>query len=142
MNIIIQSLAVLLEGIISFFSPCVIPLLPLYMGYLAGNAKEKTEDGKIIYKRKKVFLYTLFFVLGISMSFFILGLSFTVVGNFFKEYKTTIAIIGGIIIIILGLFQLKIINFKFLQKEKKLKINVNPNKMYKWIHFIRINIYF
>ena len=72
MNIIIQSLAVLLEGIISFFSPCVIPLLPLYMGYLAGNAKEKTEDGKIIYKRKKVFLYTLFFVLGISMSFFIL----------------------------------------------------------------------
>ena len=112
MNIIIQSLAVLLEGIISFFSPCVIPLLPLYMGYLAGNAKEKTEDGKIIYKRKKVFLYTLFFVLGISMSFFILGLSFTVVGNFFKEYKTTIAIIGGIIIIILGLFQLKLNSYK------------------------------
>lgn len=135
MHIIIQSLAVLLEGIISFFSPCVIPLLPLYMGYLAGNAKEKTEDGKIIYKRKKVFLYTLFFVLGISMSFFILGLSFTVVGNFFKEYKTTIAIIGGIIIIILGLFQLKIINFKFLQKEKKLKINVNPNKMNPFVAF-------
>ena len=55
MNIIIQSLAVLLEGIISFFSPCVIPLLPLYMGYLAGNAKEKTEDGKIIYKRNTFF---------------------------------------------------------------------------------------
>lgn len=136
MNIIIQSLAVLLEGIISFFSPCVIPLLPLYMGYLAGNAKEKTSEGKIIYKRKKVFMYTLYFVLGISMSFFILGLSFTVIGSFFKEYKTTIAIIGGIIIIILGLFQLKIINFKFLQKEKKLKININPNKMNPFVAFI------
>lgn len=129
MDIIIQGAAVLLEGIISFFSPCVIPLLPLYMGYLAGSAKEKTKDGKIVYKRKKVFLYTLCFVLGISMSFFILGLSFTVIGSFLKEYKTTIAIIGGIIIIILGLFQLKIINFKFLQKEKKLKVNINPNKM-------------
>ena len=65
MDFLIQGVTVLLEGIISFFSPCVIPLLPLYMGYLAVNAKEKTKDGKIIYKRKKVFLYTLFFVLGI-----------------------------------------------------------------------------
>ena len=129
MNFVIQGSAVLLEGLISFFSPCVIPLLPLYMGYLAGSAKEKTKEGKIIYKRKKVFLYTLFFVLGISMSFFILGLSFTVIGSFLKEYKSIIAIIGGIIIIVLGLFQLKIINFKFLQKEKKLKVNINPNKM-------------
>lgn len=136
MDFIIQGSAVLLEGLISFFSPCVIPLLPLYMGYLAGSAKEKTKEGKIIYKRKKVFLYTLFFVLGISMSFFILGLSFTVIGSFLKEYKSIIAIIGGIIIIVLGLFQLKIINFKFLQKEKKLKVNINPNKMNPVVAFI------
>lgn len=136
MDFIIQGTAVLLEGLISFFSPCVIPLLPLYMGYLAGSAKEKTKEGKIIYKRKKVFLYTLFFVLGISMSFFILGLSFTVIGSFLKEYKSIIAIIGGIIIIVLGLFQLKIINFKFLQKEKKLKVNINPNKMNPVVAFI------
>ena len=136
MDIVIQGAAVLLEGIISFFSPCVIPLLPLYMGYLAGSAKEKTKEGKIIYKRKKVFLYTLCFVLGISMSFFVLGFSFTVIGSFLKEYKTTLAIVGGIIIIILGLFQLKIINFKFLQKEKKLKVNINPNKMNQVVAFI------
>ena len=136
MDFLIQSVTVLLEGFISFFSPCVIPLLPLYMGYLAGSAKEKTKDGKIIYKRKIVFLYTLFFVLGVSMSFFILGLSFTALGTFFKEYKHIIAIVGAIIIIILGLFQLKIINFKFLQKEKKLHININPNKMNPLVAFI------
>ena len=136
MDFIIQGAAVPLEGLISFFSPCVIPLLPLYMGYLAGSAKEKTKEGKIIYKRKKVFLYTLFFVLGISMSFFILELSFTVIGSFLKEYKSIIAIIGGIIIIVLGLFQLKIINCKFLQKEKKLKVNINPNKMNPVVAFI------
>ena len=136
MSFLLQSITVLLEGLISFFSPCVIPLLPLYMGYLAGNAKEKTKDGKIIYKRKKVFLYTLLFVLGISTSFFILGLSFTAIGTFFKKYKSIIAIIGGVIIIILGLFQLKIIKFKFLQKERKLKININPNKMNPLVAFL------
>ena len=76
MSFIIQSVTVLLEGIVSFFSPCVIPLLPIYMGYLAGSAKEKDQDGNIIYQRKRVFLYTLLFVLGISMSFFLIGTIF------------------------------------------------------------------
>ena len=129
MTILIQSLTVLLEGLISFFSPCVIPLLPLYLGYLAGNSKEKDKDGNVIYKRSKVLIHTLFFVLGISMSFFILGISFTTLGSLLKEYKPIIAIVGSIIIIILGLFQMKVINFKFLQREKKLKLNINPNKM-------------
>ena len=132
----IQALTVFLEGLISFFSPCIIPLLPLYMGYLAGNAKIKTKDGKIIYKRKIVFLYTLCFVLGISTSFFILGLSFTALGTFFKEYKSILAVVGGIIIIILGCHQLKIININFLQKEKKLNINMNPNKMNPIVAFL------
>lgn len=129
MTILIQSLTVLLEGLISFFSPCVIPLLPLYLGYLAGNSKEKDKDGNVIYKRSKVLIHTLFFVLGISMSFFILGISFTTLGSLLKEYKSIIAIVGSIIIIILGLFQMKVINFKFLQREKKLKLNINPNKI-------------
>ena len=136
MSFIIQSITVLLEGIVSFFSPCVIPLLPIYMGYLAGNTKEKDKDGNIIYRRKKVFLYTMFFVLGISMSFFLLGLSFTTIGSFFKENRTLIAIIGGVAILLLGLFQLKIIKLPFLQKEKKLNIKINPKKMSPIMAFI------
>lgn len=136
MSFIIQSVTILLEGIVSFFSPCVIPLLPIYMGYLAGSAKEKDQDGNIIYQRKRVFLYTLLFVLGISMSFFLLGLSFTAIGNFFKETRTIIAIIGGIIILLLGLFQLKVIKLPFLQKEKKLNVKINPKKMNPVMAFI------
>lgn len=136
MSFIIQSVTVLLEGIVSFFSPCVIPLLPIYMGYLAGSAKERDQAGNIIYKRKRVFLYTLFFVLGISMSFFLLGLSFTAIGNFFKEARTIIAIIGGIIILLLGLFQLKVIKLPFLQKEKKSNVKINPKKMNPFMAFI------
>ena len=69
MSFIIQSITVLLEGIVSFFSPCVIPLLPIYMGYLAGNTKEKDKDGNIIYRRKKVFLYTLFCIIHFNLRF-------------------------------------------------------------------------
>lgn len=136
MSELVQIFAIFLEGIISFFSPCVIPLIPLYMGYLATNAKEIDEKSNVTYKKKIVLIYTLFFILGISMSFFILGLSFTGLGLFFKDNRKIFLEIGGIIIVILGLFQLGIIKVDFLNKEKKLKINFNPNKMTKKTAFL------
>lgn len=136
MTELIQVFAIFLEGIISFFSPCVIPLIPLYMGYLATNAKEVDENGNVTYKKKVVIIYTLFFILGISMSFFILGLSFTGLGMFFKDNRKIFLEIGGILIVILGLFQLGILKVNFLNKEKKLKINFNPNKMTKKTAFL------
>lgn len=136
MSELVQIFAIFLEGIISFFSPCVIPLIPLYMGYLASNAKNIDKDGNITYKKKVVLIYTLFFILGISMSFFILGLSFTGLGLFFKDNRKIFLEIGGILIVILGLFQLGILKVDFLTKEKKLKINFNPNKMNKKTAFL------
>ena len=136
MSELIQILGIFLEGVISFFSPCVIPLIPLYMGYLATNAKEVDEKGNITYKKKVVLIYTLFFILGISMSFFILGLSFTGLGLFFKDNRKIFLEVGGIIIVILGLFQLGILKVVFLNKEAKLKINFNPNKMTKKTAFL------
>ena len=136
MTELIQVFAIFLEGIISFFSPCVIPLIPLYMGYLATNAKEVDENGNVTYKKKVVIIYTLFFILGISMSFFILGLSFTGLGMFFKNNRKLFLEVGGILIVILGLFQLGILKVNFLNKEKKLKINFNPNKMTKKTAFL------
>ena len=136
MSELIQILGIFLEGVISFFSPCVIPLIPLYMGYLATNAKEVDEKGNITYKKKVVLIYTLFFILGISMSFFILGLSFTGLGLFFKDNRKIFLEVGGIIIVILGLFQLGILKVDFLNKEAKLKINFNPNKMTKKTAFL------
>lgn len=119
----ISLLLVFLEGILSFFSPCVIPLIPVYMSVLAGNAKKTDENGMVTYERKKVFAHTLFFVLGISFAFFILGMSFSALGNFFSSHKLLFTRIGGILIIFLGLFQLGILDFGFLQKERKININ-------------------
>ena len=136
MSFIIQLFVVFVEGLVSFFSPCVIPLIPLYMGYLASNGKEIDEQGNITYKKKVVITYTLFFVLGISMSFFILGLSFSSLGLFFKDNRKVFLEVGGILIVLLGLFQLGIIKTDFLNKEKKLKFNFNPNKMTKKTAFL------
>lgn len=120
----ISFLLVFFEGVISFLSPCVLPLIPLYISYLAGNSNELDNDGNVIYKRKKVLLNTVFFIVGISTAFFILGLSFTTLGSFFSSNKILFSKIAGIIIIILGLQQLGVLNFKFLQMEHKVNINL------------------
>jgi cytochrome c-type biogenesis protein len=125
----ISFILVFLEGLLSFLSPCVIPLIPVYMGYLAGSGKKVNEDGTIVFERKKVFFHTMFFVLGISFSFFILGMSFTALGSFFSSNKLLLTKAGGILIILLGLFQLGIFDFSFLQKERKININITDKKM-------------
>ncbi|MGL5069623.1 MAG: cytochrome c biogenesis CcdA family protein [Sarcina sp.] len=120
---------VFLEGIVSFFSPCILPLLPLYISYLAGKAKIISDDGSVSYKRGKVFMHTLFFVLGISFAFFILGLSFSTLGSFFNSNKVVFTKIGGIFIFVMGLIQLGVIEFNFMKKERRLVLNLGLNKM-------------
>ena len=127
----ISFILVFFEGLLSFFSPCVIPLIPLYMGYLAGNTEVVGEDGMINYNRKKVFLHTLSFVLGISFAFFILGISFTVMGTLLNQNQVLFTRIAGILIITMGLFQLDFFNINFLHRERKINFNlakrtVNP----------------
>ncbi|SCN26570.1 Thiol-disulfide oxidoreductase ResA [Clostridium sp. N3C] len=125
----VSFILVFLEGLLSFFSPCVIPLIPLYMGYLAGGGKKVDDDGTITYDRKKVFLHTLFFILGISFSFFILGISFTTLGRFFNSHKLLFTRAGGILIILLGLFQIGVLDFTFLQRERKIHMNLMNKEM-------------
>lgn len=125
----ISFVLVFIEGILSFLSPCVIPLIPLYMSYLAGSGKKTDELGNITYERKKVLFHTLFFVIGISFTFFILGMSFTALGSFFSGNKILFTRIGGVIIVLLGLFQIGIFDLKFLQRNRKFNIQLAGKKM-------------
>ena len=120
---------VFLEGLISFLSPCVLPLIPIYVGYLAGNAKQQNSDGTFTYKQMKVLLHTVFFILGISTAFFILGISFTAVGSFFNSNRTLFSRIAGILIIVLGLFQIGFFEFKFLKMNHKINLNLSGKKI-------------
>lgn len=125
----ISSILVFLEGVLSFFSPCVIPLIPVYMSFLAGNAKQINESGTVVYNRKKVFLHTLFFVLGISFAFFILGMTFSTLGQFFNQNKNLFTRISGIFIFMMGLVQLGFFDFKFLQSEKRFHLNLQDKEV-------------
>lgn len=131
-----QFITIFIEGMISFFSPCIIPLIPLYMSYLAGSARTVLEDGTVVYKRKTTLFHTLFFVLGISMSFFILGLSFSAVGLFFQDIRHILLIVCGVLIILMGLFQIGLIRIPFLQKERKLHAKINLKKMNPGVAFL------
>ena len=132
----ISFVIVFLEGLFSFLSPCILPLIPIYISYLAGNAKQTLEDGTIIYHRKKVFFHTLCFTIGVCCTFFLLGISFTALGRFFNEYQILLTRIGGIIIVLLGLFQLGIFELKFLQQERKINFDISKREVNPFIAFI------
>ena len=102
----VPTLTVFLQGLLSFFSPCVLPIVPLYVSYLSGGAKTVDEDGTIHYPKGRILINTLFFVLGISFSFFLLSFGFTALGRFFGSNQTLFARAGGIVMIFFGLYQL------------------------------------
>ena len=123
-------LTVFIQGLLSFFSPCVFPLVPLYVSYLAGGAQSTDENGNIIYSRKKVMLHTLFFVLGIGFSFFVLGFGFSALGQFFKGNRIWFARISGIIMLFFGLYQLGVFGrSKALDKEHRLHFGLDTMAM-------------
>ena len=102
----IPFITVFIQGLLSFFSPCILPLVPLYISYLAGGMYRTDENGRISYPRKKVLIHTLFFILGIGFAFILMGLGFTAIGRFFSGNKVWFTRIGGLIMIGFGLYQL------------------------------------
>ena len=100
--------SVFLGGVASFLSPCILPIVPVYLGILS--------------KGKKTILNTFLFILGLSLTFVSIGFSFSILTGLF--FNDTIKIIAGIIVIILGFHQTGILKFDFLEKNKALKFNL------------------
>lgn len=114
---------VFIEGLLSFFSPCILPLLPIYLSVLSNSNIESLESGKTRFTNSALFKNTLCFVLGISVTFFILGSSVNALGSFFNTNKDLISLIGGFIIIFMGLFYVGLIKSNVLNQEKRFKMN-------------------
>lgn len=119
---------VFIEGIVSFFSPCILPILPIYLSILSNSSVESLKEGKTNFIRSSLFKNTIFFALGISTTFFILGSSVRVLSMFFSENKDLIMFIGGIIIIIMGLFYMGIIKSSILNREKRFNVKFKEMK--------------
>lgn len=103
-------------GLLSFLSPCVLPLVPAYISYLTGSSIEELKYNKT----KLLTLYKSFgFVLGFSVIFILMGVSITSIGKLLITHKDLFRRIGGIIIIIFGLHTIEIFKFKLLYREKR-----------------------
>ena len=116
--------ALFLEGLLSFFSPCVLPLVPLYIGYLTSGIDTNLSKAKV---RIQTTVRTLFFVLGISTVFFLAGLGSSALRYFFQKNTIFFSIIGGFLLILFGLFSLGIIDIPFLQREHRI-VSFKQNK--------------
>ncbi|MDL0321646.1 cytochrome c biogenesis protein/redoxin, partial [Clostridioides difficile] len=111
-----------------FFSPCILPILPIYLSILSNSSVENLKEGKTSFIGSSLFKNTIFFALGISTTFFILGSSVKVLSMFFNENKDLIMFIGGIIIIIMGLFYMGIIKSSILNREKRFNVKFKEMK--------------
>lgn len=116
------------EGILSLFSPCILPVLPVYLSILSNSSVQSLKHGEVKFINSSLLKNTILFVLGISTTFFILGSSVSVLNQFFTSNKKIIILIGGILIIIMGIFYMGYLNIPFLQKEKKIHIEINEMK--------------
>ena len=102
-------------GLISFLSPCVLPLIPGYISYISGESL-----GDIVEKQKKILLKTILFSLGFSLVFISFGATASFIGNLLLEYSNSLRIAAGLVIIIFSLQLIGILNLNFLNKEKRI----------------------
>lgn len=122
------------EGGLSFFSPCVLPLIPLYMSALSSGAKKIDENGKEVYKQSSVFFYTLCFILGICSVYVLMAASANKVASLITKFGSEFSIGGGVIIVLFGLYQLGIIKSNWLSRQ--FKLNIKHDKMSPFAAFI------
>lgn len=115
--------AALLAGLISFVSPCVLPLVPPYLCYLAGVSLDQlTGDQPTTVGRRTVFLSSVTFVLGFSTIFVLLGAAATFLGQLLRSYLDILTIVGGGIIIVMGLHFLGVFRIGFLHRQARMEV--------------------
>ncbi len=123
------------EGILTFVSPCILPMIPVYLIYLAGAGNE--NDAAIAPKSGKTRLLTnaLGFVIGFTIVFILLGATATALGQFLESNRAILQKISGIIIVIFGLNYIGLIKIGFLNAEKRLPFKFNQMKFFTSILF-------
>ena len=130
LNVGVPAMTVFFQGLLSFFSPCVLPLLTLYMGYLSGGTGMRGEDGRIHYQQKTVAVHTFCFVAGVSFTFFLLGFGVSAAGRFFQSSQMLFARIGGILVMLFGLYQLGVFGASHvLEQEHRLPFRADALAM-------------
>ena len=123
----VSFLAAFVAGLLSFVSPCVLPIVPGYLSFISGINVSRLKDGVpdpgLV---RRVALTSLFFVLGFSTVFVSLGAAATLVGYYLQQWKRPLGMIGGAIIVVLGLHTLGVFRLRFLLYEKRAEVKQKP----------------
>jgi len=110
-------------GVLSFLSPCVLPLVPSYLTFVTGMSLEDLQEG---HDRQATLIHSVLFVAGFSAIFIVLGASASFLGQFFRQYEIWIARIGGVVIIVLGLHLAGVFRIAPLMREKRVQLRDKP----------------
>lgn len=123
----ISLLAAFSAGLLSFVSPCVLPLVPSYISYITGLSVEQLTDVSERAKFKKVIvLNSLLFIAGFSAVFIAFGASASLLGQVLVTYQDSIRRIGGVLIVVFGLYLLGVLNLNFLKMEHRYQFRNRP----------------
>lgn len=113
-------------GLLSFFSPCILPLIPAYFSFITGMSLDELTENYDNGIRRKVLASTLAFVCGFSVVFVLLGASASFLGGLTHAYRDFIRIAGGIIIIVLGIHLTGLVRIPVLEFEKRIHLKSKP----------------
>ncbi|MEK6700061.1 MAG: cytochrome c biogenesis protein CcdA [Nitrospirota bacterium] len=117
----------LLMGVVSFASPCILPLIPSYVSYITGISFDELVSKESRRKNiKTTVLHSLAFVLGFTVIFVLLGATASFVGQLLTEYLNVLRVGGGALMIVLGLFVADVVPIPFLQRDAKLHLKTRP----------------
>jgi cytochrome c-type biogenesis protein len=108
-------------GLLSFLSPCVLPLVPSYVTFITGMNLEDLHSS-----RKTTLIHALLFVAGFTLIFLALGAGATVFGQLMLRYRDIISRVGGALVIVFGLYMLGVFNFAFMQRDTRLYLSHKP----------------
>jgi cytochrome c-type biogenesis protein len=114
------------SGILSFFSPCVLPLVPSYLIFISGITFDNYEELNFKKYRKTVLIHSISFIVGFSLVFVSLGISSSLLGKYLFAYQAYILRLGGLMLILMGLYYLNLIKIPFLNQEKIIHLKEKP----------------
>lgn len=108
-------------GLLSFLSPCVLPLVPSYIGFLSGMTLEEMAG-----RRHRAVAHALLFIVGFSLVFIALGAGATALGSSLRFHKALLARIGGVLIIVFGLYTIGVLRLAWFDRERRLHLDRKP----------------
>jgi len=122
--------AALAAGLLSFFSPCVLPLIPSYFSFICGYSTEELRQEPVLSLRSRVFSSTILFVFGFSLVFILLGASASMLGGMLNTYRVPVRIVGGLVVILLGFHLMGLFRIRRLDFEKRFHMQKRPFRFF------------